>query len=260
MLRSTRGTWTGTAPIDYIFRWFRCDGRGAADASDCARITNASNTSYVLRQATPASGSARRYGDECRRPGHGNVEPDERRYCSQARQHDGAVDLGLGGCRHVLKANRGQWAGDDRSPTRSCGFAVTTRATTAARSRAQTTPSYEVRDADTGGRSASASSPGTTVARRLRSRTRPASSARTSLRRRRPGALPVGDLKAAGDRLVIASVQFSPNPVTSRTAPITVRVRVTARGGRPVNGALVFMRGTPRVVQVRPRQRRPTAS
>jgi hypothetical protein len=64
-----------------------------------------------------------------------------------------------------------------------------------------------------------------------------------------PGSsLAVGDLKAAGDRLVVASVQFSPNPVTSRTAAITVRIRVTARGGRPVNGALVFMRGTPRVV------------
>ena len=63
------------------------------------------------------------------------------------------------------------------------------------------------------------------------------------------GTLPVGDLKAAGDRLVIATVVFSPNPVTSRTQPITVRVRVTARGGRPVSGASVFMRGTPRVVE-----------
>jgi hypothetical protein len=53
----------------------------------------------------------------------------------------------------------------------------------------------------------------------------------------------------AGDRLVVASVSFSPNPVTSRTAPIEVRVRVTARGGRPVSGALVFMRATPRVVE-----------
>jgi len=44
-------------------------------------------------------------------------------------------------------------------------------------------------------------------------------------------------------------VNFNPNPVTSRTAPINVRVRVTARGGRPVQGALVFMRGTPRVVE-----------
>jgi hypothetical protein len=37
--------------------------------------------------------------------------------------------------------------------------------------------------------------------------------------------------------------------VTSRTAPITVRVRVTARSSRPVAGAEVFMRATPRVVQ-----------
>jgi hypothetical protein len=32
------------------------------------------------------------------------------------------------------------------------------------------------------------------------------------------------------------------------TAPIVVRVRITARGGRPVSGANVFMRATPRVV------------
>jgi hypothetical protein len=63
------------------------------------------------------------------------------------------------------------------------------------------------------------------------------------------GGIDVGSLQAAGDRLVVAQVQFSPNPVTSSTAPITVRVKVTARGGRPVSGARVFMRGTPRVVQ-----------
>ena len=63
------------------------------------------------------------------------------------------------------------------------------------------------------------------------------------------GGIDVGSLQAAGDRLVVAQVQFSPNPVTSRTAPITARVRVTARGGKPVSGAQVFMRGTPRVVQ-----------
>ena len=48
---------------------------------------------------------------------------------------------------------------------------------------------------------------------------------------------------------VVEQVRFSPNPVTSGTAPITVRVQVTARGGRPVNGARVFMRATPRVAQ-----------
>jgi hypothetical protein len=48
---------------------------------------------------------------------------------------------------------------------------------------------------------------------------------------------------------VVAQVRFSPNPVTSRTAPISVRVQVTARGGKSVDGARVFMRATPRVVQ-----------
>jgi len=63
------------------------------------------------------------------------------------------------------------------------------------------------------------------------------------------GALAASSLQVAGDRMVVAQVVFSPNPVRSRTAPITARVRVTARGGRPVSGALVFMRATPRVVQ-----------
>ena len=70
-LRTTRGTWTGTAPISYAFRWYRCDGRGAPDASDCQRISNATNNTYTLRQgdagfrirsqvvATNADGTAR---------------------------------------------------------------------------------------------------------------------------------------------------------------------------------------------------------
>jgi hypothetical protein len=59
----------------------------------------------------------------------------------------------------------------------------------------------------------------------------------------------VGQLRAAGDRLIVSQVRFSPNPVTSRTAPITASVRVTDQRGRFVRGALVFMRATPRVVR-----------
>src|SRR5262245_12593353 len=50
--RTTRGTWNGTEPISYSFRWFRCDARGGApDASDCVRIANAANAAYVARAA-----------------------------------------------------------------------------------------------------------------------------------------------------------------------------------------------------------------
>jgi hypothetical protein len=48
-------------------------------------------------------------------------------------------------------------------------------------------------------------------------------------------------------RLIVSEVQFSPNPVTSRTAPITVRIRVKDTRGNVIRGALVFIRSTPRV-------------
>jgi hypothetical protein len=41
-------------------------------------------------------------------------------------------------------------------------------------------------------------------------------------------------------------VRFSPNPVTSRVQPITVRIQVTDTKGHLVRGALVFIRSTPR--------------
>jgi len=157
VLRSTRGTWTGTEPIEYEYRWFQCDGRGAADASDCRRITNANDATYELRQA----------------------------------------DAGFRMRSQVIARN-----GDGQDT-------ATSNPTGVVGSNQQPPPPP------------------------------PPSS----------GTLPVGDLKAAGDRLVVASVQFSPNPVTSRTAPITARVKITARGGRPVSGARVFMRATPRVVE-----------
>jgi hypothetical protein len=42
-------------------------------------------------------------------------------------------------------------------------------------------------------------------------------------------------------------VEFSPNPVTNRQRPLTVRVRITDTRGYLVRDALVFTRSTPRV-------------
>jgi hypothetical protein len=77
VLRTTRGTWTGTEPIDYAFRWFRCDGAGAPDASDCRRISNAADNTYVLREGDagiPDPLAGRR--DERRRLRACDLEPD----------------------------------------------------------------------------------------------------------------------------------------------------------------------------------------
>ena len=106
VLRTTRGEWDGTAPIQYQYRWFRCEGAGAADASDCNRISNASNASYSLRQADAGfrirSQVVARNEDG---PGHRDVEPDERRHRGQAGEHHRAVDHGDGAGR---QSTRGQ--------------------------------------------------------------------------------------------------------------------------------------------------------
>jgi hypothetical protein len=57
------------------------------------------------------------------------------------------------------------------------------------------------------------------------------------------------------DRLIVDTVQFSPNPVRSRSQPITVRVRVLDTDGFAVQDALVFIRSTPVVSSTPPEGR-----
>lgn len=57
------------------------------------------------------------------------------------------------------------------------------------------------------------------------------------------------------DRLIIDSVQFTPNPVRTRTQPIQVRVRVLDTRGFAVQDALVFVRSTPVVTDTPPEGR-----
>lgn len=59
----------------------------------------------------------------------------------------------------------------------------------------------------------------------------------------------------APDRLIVDQVQFSPNPVRSRTQPITVRVKVLDTAGFAVQDALVFIRSTPIVTSTPPEGR-----
>jgi hypothetical protein len=249
VLRTTRGTWTGTEPITYAFRWFRCDGQGAADASDCQRISNAADNTYVLRQgdagfrirsqvvATNVDGSTRATSNPT------GIVLSARPTNTNEPSISGSAAVGS-----RLHANRGEWVGD-QPITYSYGWLrCNTRGDDCSEIQGADDTDYEVRDADTGhtirvrviarndrGSTSAISNPTATVGG--------GSSPSPT------GGVDVSQLQAAGDRLVVAQVQFSPNPVTSSTAPITARVKVTARGGRAVTGARVFMRGTPRVVQ-----------
>ena len=147
-----------------------------------------------------------------------------------------------------LQANSGEWAGEQPITYSYIWLRCSTKGDNCSEIQGANDTEYEVRDADSGHtirvRVIARNDRGSTSA--ISNQTAASAAARTP---NPSGGLEVGQLQAAGDRLVVAQVLFSPNPVTSNTAPITARVKVTARGGRAVSGARVFMRGTPRVVQ-----------
>jgi len=248
VLRTTRGTWSGTTPMSFAFRWFRCDGAGAPDASDCQRISNAADNTYVARQAdagfrlrsqvtaTNADGSAVATSNPT------PVITAARPVNTSTPSISGSAVVG-----NTLSADRGTWGGNQPMTFAFVWLRCNDKGDNCSEISGADGTTYDVRDADTGHTIRVR-----VTARNDRGQASAVSSATGVVGGGQPapgGSLAVEDLRASGDRLVVASVQFSPNPVTSSTAPITAHVRVTARQGTPVRGALVFMRGTPRVVQ-----------
>ena len=248
--RASRGQWTGTPPIDYTYRWFRCDGRGAADASDCARIASANNATYVARQAD-AGFRLRVQVTGTNADGSDTATSNPTAVIASARPTN-TTEPSIAGTAEVgnrLTASRGTWVGEQPITYAFRWLRCAADGSNCSEIAGATDNEYVVVQADSG--------------RSLRVRvtatndagSRSAISNPRVVGQQQPPPPPSGnsvaatDLRAAGDRLVVSQVRFSPNPVTSRIAPITARVRVTDQRGRAVRGALVFMRATPRVVQ-----------
>ncbi len=247
VLRTTRGSWVSTTSITYAYRWYRCQGRGAGDASDCQRIGNAPNDTYKLRDgdagfsirsqivATNADGSTKSTSKpvgpvQSARPS--NVTPPA------------ITGAAVKGSR--LTASRGQWVGNTPITYAFRWLRCNSSADDCNEIDGATDNTYVLLQADVG--------------RKIRVRVTARNDAGSKSALSDPtaavqsdvpptGGIPVTTLQSGGDQLVITQVLFAPSPVTSRTAPITVRVKITARQGRPVSGALVFVRATPRVVE-----------
>src|SRR6266550_7715903 len=51
-LTTTNGTWTGTRPLAFRYRWLRCDtSGGGVNGVTCTTISSATRKAYVLRAA-----------------------------------------------------------------------------------------------------------------------------------------------------------------------------------------------------------------
>jgi hypothetical protein len=250
-LSAARGTWTGTGPITYSYRWVRCnEGGGLPDGSDCIFVSGATGSTYVLAGAD--------VGFRLRvRVTGSNADGSE-----TVASNPTAVVVGppvlvsqplvrgslLNGS--VVTADPGSWSG--RQPiTYSYRWLRCNAQGGDCIAIGGTSRTYRLTSADVGhrirfnvtARNAVGSNTVISGESGIVSEPLPSGAVR----------LPTGEISIpatsvpANQRLVVAEVRFSPSLLTSRRQTIVVRIRVRDTRAYVVRDAFVFIRSTPKV-------------
>jgi hypothetical protein len=251
-LSATRGTWTGTGPISYAFRWVRCGpGGGLPDGRDCISISGANGSSYVLTAAdvgfrmrvrVTASNSD---GSQtvASNPTGTVVGPPVVVSPPNVR---GSVLVGS-----VVTADPGRWTGRQPIAFSYQWLRCNSAGGECAAIAGATGRTYRVTTSDVGRKLRF----NVTARNAIGSVTVISGESMTGAEPLPPGAvrLPSGEYSipatsvSSNHRLVVAEVRFSPNRITNRRQPIVVRIRVKDTRAFVVRDAFVFVRSTPRV-------------
>jgi hypothetical protein len=250
-LNASRGSWTGGG-LSYAYRWVRCGaGGGRPDGSDCTSIAGATSTRYVVAGADVGFRLRIR------------VTATNSEGSRTAASNPTAVVVGppvntslpvVSGTPLVdstLTVSPGSWSGRQPISLSYGWLRCNTAGGECAAIAGATGRSYRLTSSD--------------VNRKLRVNVtaRNAVGSTTVISSESgvvgvplpPGAirLPSGAVSIPpssvpnDQRLIVSQVVFSPNPVSSRRGPLTVRVRVSDTRGYLVRDVVVFVRSTPRV-------------
>lgn len=264
-LTTTSGDWTGTAPIDYAYQWVRCPTSGGkADGSDCATISGATTSAYVVGSgdvgkrlrvrvtASNADGSTTVASNATAVVTGDTGRPRNTKLPSIS----GTASPGS-----TLHGDPGTWAGAQPITYTFRWLRCDAGGNNCIELGGQTDDSYTLRDGDIGRtlriRVTARNSVG------ARSRLSAASALVAAGSGLPPGAvkLPSGEVSIpatsvpASERLIVDRVDFSPNPVQSRSTPLAIRVKVKDSRGYVVRDVLVFVRSTPLVTSTPSEQR-----
>ena len=251
-LSASRGRWTGGGNISYEFRWVRCgvDG-GRPDGSDCGLIIGANRSRYEVASADV--GSRLRVRVTATNSDGSTTVASNPTAVVVGPPVNTSIPLVTGSAlvNGVATAQPGTWVG--RQPISfsygwlRCNNAGGECAAIAGASGR----TYRIAAGDVGHRL------------RVNVTARNAIGSKTVMSGESAIVgvpLPAGAIRlATGEisipatsvpsdhRLIVSRVSFSPNPVTSRRRPLTVRVRVVDTRGYLVRDVVVFVRSTPRV-------------
>jgi hypothetical protein len=253
LLTASTGTWSGSQPMTFTYRWVRCDASGGLpDGSNCPRISGATRATYELRNAdvgfrlrvrvtaTNGDGSATASSNAT------SIVVAAKPANTDRPSISGSPEQGS-----RLQANRGTWTGDQPITYSFRWLRCNTQGDNCSEIAAATDSDYIVQERDIG----------RTLRVRVTARNDAGSTSALSpatgvIQRSGPSGvitLPSGERSIPAtsvpkdERLIVSEVRFSPNPVTSRDQPITVQIRVKDTRGFVVREALVFIRSTPRV-------------
>ncbi len=250
-LTASQGTWSGTTPMSFAYRWLRCppDG-GAADGSNCAPIGGnaGDDTTYRLRDAdvgirirVRVTASNTDGSDTAVSNPTAVVQGSARPRVVSPPTIFGSPVVGA-----TQTADPGTWSG-----TQPISFAYQWRSCNSNGGNCSsisgaTAKTYVARQADVG----------RTLRVRVTATNSIASdtetSAPTAVVTEEPvtgcpsgsGPISIGQLTPPA-RLLVDRFRVSPNPIPLSTNGLTVRFHVSACGGRDVAGALVYVTAVP---------------
>jgi hypothetical protein len=247
-LTTTNGTWSGTTPITFRYRWLRCDTTGGGpNGINCATIVGETRRTYVLRQADVGRRIRSRViatNEDGTASANSNATPGVVRPSSTAGRPTNTAPPTISGTpqeNQTLTANRGSWSGGQPQTYSYNWRRCDQTGGSCADISGATASTYAVKAVDIG----------RTLRVRVTARnslgTRSATSAPTAVVTK--AGVPSGNTISISDvalpnRLIIDRVSFSPFILRSRR-PVVARFRVSDSQNHPVQGALVFVVGIP---------------
>jgi hypothetical protein len=261
-LTASPGSWNGTTPISFAYQWQRCDSSGnncnaISGETSTTRLVDSGDVGSRLRvkvTATNSVGSNSATSETTAvvtSSGGGGGSGSGPPVNASAPVVSGSAVQG-----QVLTATTGTWTGKTPITFTNQWYRCDANSANCAAIAGETGPTRTVDAGDVGSRLkvritatnslGAAAADSTTTAIVTGSGTPP------------PTNLPPGAIKLpngkysipvtsvpSDQRLVIDSVRFTPNPVRSRSEPITIRVHVVDTRGYWVRDALVFVRSVP---------------
>ena len=249
-LTGNDGTWTGTGNT-YARKWLRCD----KNAASCAAIAGATATKYKVTSADLGA-TIRFEVTASNADGTKTVQSNPTPVITTASGVPASTSppaiSGSATVGTTLTATTGSWVGD-QPITFSYQWVECDKSGNSCKSIGQATrESYKLTQAEVG------STVRVKVTAKNTRGKASASSVQTAVVADASGGggggiinLPGGGKSVdvvdvpKGERLIVQTVTFDPNPVRSRNAPITVTITVKDTRGYFVRNAYVFLRSTP---------------